>query len=255
MSKGLSSASSFVLFLFLGGVANAQQVFTVDSSGNGQLTTVQTTPSTFSSLPACTSGVEGRVRAITDSTTGIWGAVISGGGSTHVNAYCNGASWVVAATVSSAATAHNIAVTLSCTDASGSTTAYTCTTAPNFTPAAKDCLWFTPQTTNTGASTLNVNSTSTAPLQKWLGSALASGDLVGGKTEPICFDGTNWQVITIGNPPGAGSGLTLSYFSLADQVGAGSTVASTANTATFWEFTLPGSIISTRLLLLHNGGG
>ncbi len=101
-------------------------------------------------------------------------------------------------------TAHGIAGPLSCADATGSTTAYTCTTTPTFTPAAKDCIYFTPQTTNTAASTLNVNSSSAAAVQKWLGTGVASGDLPGGKTQTACYDGTNWQVSTIGNAPSGG---------------------------------------------------
>jgi len=107
-----------------------------------------------------------------------------------------------------AASAHGIATALSCADASGSGTAQTCTTSPTFTPAAKDCINYTPGTTNTGALTLNVNSSSAAPVQKWLGTALASGDMVSGKTVTACYDGTNWQVMTIGNAPSGGGGTT-----------------------------------------------
>ena len=104
--------------------------------------------------------------------------------------------------------AHDIDVPADCTDSSGSTTTYVCTTAPSFTPAAKDCIHLTVGATNSGASTLNVNSTSAAPLQKWLGTALASGDLPASKTQTACFDGTNWQVSTIGNAPSGGTGIS-----------------------------------------------
>ena len=49
----------------------------------------------FASLPACSSGVEGKVAAVTNSTTATWGATISGGGSNHVLAYCDGTNWTV----------------------------------------------------------------------------------------------------------------------------------------------------------------
>ena len=54
------------------------------------------TPVTYSQLPTCNAGAEGAIRSINDSTTLTWGAVISGGGSSHVLAYCNGVSgWTV----------------------------------------------------------------------------------------------------------------------------------------------------------------
>ena len=108
----------------------------------------------------------------------------------------------VAGTGYNQATAHQMATPLACNDASGSGTAQTCTTSPTFTPAAKDCINYNPGTTNTGALTLNVNASTAAPVQKWLGSAVASGDVVANKTVTACYDGTNWQLDTIGNAPG-----------------------------------------------------
>jgi hypothetical protein len=51
----------------------------------------------FSTLTACASGGEGAIAPISDSTTATWGATITGGGSNHVLAYCNGTNWTVAA--------------------------------------------------------------------------------------------------------------------------------------------------------------
>lgn len=48
---------------------------------------------TFANLPA--SPVEGMMVAVTDSTTDVWGATITGGGALHVGAYFNGSSWTV----------------------------------------------------------------------------------------------------------------------------------------------------------------
>jgi hypothetical protein len=59
--------------------------------------TVQITTTTFSSLPACISGLEGTMRPVTDSTTNTWGATVTGGSTNHVLAYCNGTNWTVAA--------------------------------------------------------------------------------------------------------------------------------------------------------------
>jgi hypothetical protein len=52
---------------------------------------------TFSTLASCSSSLEGAFRAVTDSTTSTWGAAITGGGSNHVLAYCDGSNWTVMA--------------------------------------------------------------------------------------------------------------------------------------------------------------
>jgi hypothetical protein len=54
-------------------------------------------PAHFSTLPACASGIEGTTAPVTDSTTNVWGATITGSGVDHVLAYCDGANWTVAA--------------------------------------------------------------------------------------------------------------------------------------------------------------
>jgi hypothetical protein len=54
-----------------------------------------TVPKTFAQLMTCSSAVEGFETAITDSTTATFAATISGGGSNHVKAYCNGTNWTV----------------------------------------------------------------------------------------------------------------------------------------------------------------
>lgn len=93
-----------------------------------------------------------------------------------------------------------------CADTSGSATAQSCTTTPSFTPTAGNCIAYNTTTQNSGALTLNVNSSAADAVQKWLGTALASGDLPANKTVNLCFDGTHWQMMTIGNAPSGGSG-------------------------------------------------
>ena len=51
----------------------------------------------FSALPTCNSGAEGTSAPVTDSTTNTWGATITGSGSDHVLAYCDGSAWTVEA--------------------------------------------------------------------------------------------------------------------------------------------------------------
>ena len=146
---------------------------------------------------------------------------------------------------------------LQCSDTSGSGTTQSCTTSPSFTPAAKDCITYNTTTTNTGALTLNVNSQGAKAVQKWLGSALVAGDVVANKPQYACYDGTNWQVMTIGNAPSAGgvtsitcgTGITCSaspitstgtinvstpspYNNLANTNGSSDTLSATGNYAT-----------------------
>lgn len=58
---------------------------------------IRSLPVAFSSLPACTAAQEGTQQPVTDSSTNSWGAGISGGGSDHVLAYCDGGTWTVMA--------------------------------------------------------------------------------------------------------------------------------------------------------------
>src|SRR6266446_5640035 len=55
------------------------------------------------------------------------------------------------------ATGHALSAVLDCAAASGSGTAYTCTTSPTFVPADGDAVLFEADVANTGAATLNVN--------------------------------------------------------------------------------------------------
>jgi uncharacterized cupin superfamily protein len=111
-----------------------------------------------------------------------------------------------------ASTPHQVVTPLNCSDSSGSATAQSCTTTPSFTPAKGDAIVYYTTTANTGALTLNVNSTSAAAVQKWEGTALASGDIKANVPVWMTFDGTNWQAQTIGNAPSGGSGTTLYWW-------------------------------------------
>ena len=58
---------------------------------------VQSDAAACVSLPACSGSTEGAMRAVNDSTTNTWGATITGAGSDHVLAYCDGTNWTVMA--------------------------------------------------------------------------------------------------------------------------------------------------------------
>lgn len=75
---------------------NLNVVFPGNSAGALAAPSVRLTPQPFSSLPACASGTEGTQAAITNSTTNTWGTTVTGGGSKHVLAYCDGTNWTVA---------------------------------------------------------------------------------------------------------------------------------------------------------------
>ena len=66
-------------------------------------------------------------------------------------------------------------------------------------------------TANTGAGlTLNVNSLGAKSVAKWQGTTtLVAGDVPVSKPVQACYDGTNWNLATIGNAP-TGSGNTTS---------------------------------------------
>lgn len=56
---------------------------------------IQLSVGAFSTLPTCNSGTEGTTAGVNDSTTNTWGATITGSGSDHVMAYCDGSAWTV----------------------------------------------------------------------------------------------------------------------------------------------------------------
>jgi hypothetical protein len=56
---------------------------------------VQLSKSTADALPPCGSNSEGWEYAVTDSSSAIFNAAFTGGGSNHIIGYCNGTQWVV----------------------------------------------------------------------------------------------------------------------------------------------------------------
>jgi hypothetical protein len=94
-----------------------------------------------------------------------------------------------------ASTSHNLSVPANCSAASGSGTAYTCSTSPTFTPATGDHIQFKADVANTGSATLAVNGAAAATIKKWGGSgSLIANDLLAGHWISATFDGTYWQL-------------------------------------------------------------
>lgn len=155
------------------------------------------------------------------SGTGLTGGPITGSGSLSLaNTAVSAGSYLVAGftvnaqgqlTAASGGTSHSLFGLLACGDTSASGTAQVCNTAPTFVPASGDCVLYTTTTANTGASlTLNVNSLGVKSVAKWQGATtLSANDVLASKQVLACYDGTNWELSTIGNAPG-GSGTVTS---------------------------------------------
>ena len=93
-----------------------------------------------------------------------------------------------------AATAHNESTPRLCTTTNGGN-AYSCTTAPTFTPAAGDSILIKFNAANTGSATLAVNGATAATIKKWgTSSNLAANDVLSGHWISATFDGTYWQL-------------------------------------------------------------
>jgi len=104
------------------------------------------------------------------------------------------ASWDSTGTLITPGSFHSIALALGCANSVASGTAQTCSVSGP-APAANDMIIFSTNTTNTGALTINVNSSSAAPVKKTNGTAnLGAGDIVAGIPYVLTFDGTNWQL-------------------------------------------------------------
>jgi hypothetical protein len=102
------------------------------------------------------------------------------------------------------ATAHHVSASLDCTAASGSGTAYTCTTNPSFTPGDGDIIFFEADVASGVAPTLVVNGQAGTPAinKQGGGTAIGTNDLLAGQHCPMEFDNTNWQMLCqVGNAP------------------------------------------------------
>lgn len=129
------------------------------------------------------------------------------------------------------ASAHQVQAPLVCADSTASGTAQSCTTSPSFTPAAGDCVIYTTTTANTGAGlTLNVDALGAKSVAKWQNvTTLAANDVRANTENLACYDGTNWELDTIGNAP---SGGTPTWDTITNAAGA-LTLANGTNATTF----------------------
>ena len=145
------------------------------------------------------------------------------------------------ATSITTATAHAVSNALLCADTSASGTVQVCNTSPTYTPAAGDWIIYTTTTANTGtALTLNVNSLGAKPVAKWQATTtLAANDVLANKYVLATYDGTNWELSTIGNPPSGAAAFqysalpnppALAGFTWVNQQGSGGTLSTATQT-------------------------
>jgi hypothetical protein len=132
----------------------------------------------------------------------------------------------------------------SCVDASGSASAQSCTTAITFTPSAGYSVIYTASMANAGALTLSVNGQSPAVVTKWLGTALAAGDMPAARPMLLTYDGTRWEMYTIGNVPSGGGGTITAINGTSSQI-TSSLSGTTVTLAIASPFTFPGAIAGT----------
>lgn len=121
-----------------------------------------------------------------------------------------------------------------CADASGSTTTYTCPTpTPTINSLSGLSVTFVPQTTNTGASTLNVASLGAKNLLASDGvTTMTSGALVGGKAYSFTYNGTAFvQTSSSGGSSTYNTIPTVVSTGTSGVVGSGTTITITAPTS------------------------
>lgn len=94
-SSGLMSVDSTTIGDHQGSLTLKDITMSGVFHGPGSYNSIQPGVNVFSALPTCVSGLDGSIAPVTDSSTSTGGATISGGGSNHVAAYCNGTNWVV----------------------------------------------------------------------------------------------------------------------------------------------------------------
>jgi hypothetical protein len=149
-----------------------------------------------------------------------------------------------------ASTSHNLSVPANCSAASGSGTAYTCSTSPTFTPAAGDHIQFKADVANTGSATLAVNGATAATIKKWGGSGnLIANDLLSGHWISATFDGSYWQ---LEGQLGNANATELNGTSITGLSGSGSTLALTNSPVFTGSLTTP---LTTAGVVTTTSGG
>lgn len=112
------------------------------------------------------------------------------------------------AKLTSTPTANQIIAPLACLDA-GSTDAYVCPTSPAASSLTNLTLIFKPNTSNTGAASVNPSSLGVTSIKKLVGGSVsdpADGDLRAGGRYLLTFDGTQFLIVSLLGNGAAGIG-------------------------------------------------
>jgi hypothetical protein len=188
----------------------------VGTNSSSQPQSVTTLPT--SAMPALTGDVTNTAGSLATTVGKVNGASVPA--SANVTSTNSSSQFV-------ASTTHNLSVPANCIAASGSGTAYTCSTTPTFTPATGDHIQFKADVANTGSATLAVNGATAATFKKWGGSgSLIANDLLAGHWISATFDGTYWQ---LEGQLGNANATELNGTSITGLSGSGSTLALTTS--------------------------
>ncbi|MGO8759319.1 MAG: hypothetical protein ACLQG3_14465 [Terracidiphilus sp.] len=128
--------------------------------------------------------------------------------------------------------AHDLSVPRVCTT-TNSGNAYSCTTAPSFTPSPGDSIMVNFNAANTGSVTLNVNSTAADAIYKLGGTtALVSGDLAANHWVSLILDSSgHWQLEgQIANAPSDSGNVSASGTFVAGDIPTTTNTSGTAQT-------------------------
>ena len=119
---------------------------------------------------------------------------------------------------------------------SGAANAYVLTTIAPLGPTLRtgSKFEFFAANANTGASTLNVDSTGVISIVKNVSSALSAGDIAANGIVEVVYDGTNFQLLGSGSPISGGGGANKVQF---DQCTAGQTANAGNSFWTVFAFT------------------
>lgn len=145
-------------------------------------------------------------------STNVYGQITSGGASTGLQPPGSGTNVLLqgstGSTTTAPASAATISAPLNCVAASASGTAYTCTTAPSFTPVAGSQISFKSDVANTGTTaTLAVDGATAAGIKMGGSTTLLVGQILASTWYTAVYDGTNWQLSGSGGNTNS-SGLT-----------------------------------------------
>lgn len=113
----------------------------------------------------------------------------------------------------------------------GSSNAYTAATPALGSYAAGNFLRFKANHTNTGAATINVNSLGAKTIKRRDGATdVAAGDIVSGQLVEICYDGTNFQMLS---PPGQVETAMFRQYGSQTSTAGGDTIGNTSTETSF----------------------